>query len=129
MREDRTVSPGKHRPRRDFAPDLEGLEQLRLLNAAPAGIAALVPQHATSHAPISVAHEHGTGGIAVRVARGGAGFICGGGGYAPGAAPSTLHQVPGTPLDAAVTVTFDNGYSSYTLKLNSTTNFAADLTL
>jgi DNA integrity scanning protein DisA with diadenylate cyclase activity len=37
MREDRTVSTGKHRPRRDFASDLEGLEQLRLLDAAPAG--------------------------------------------------------------------------------------------
>ena len=37
MREDRTVSTGKHRPRRDFASDLEGLEQLRRLNAAPAG--------------------------------------------------------------------------------------------
>jgi hypothetical protein len=120
MREERTVSPGKHRPRRDFAPDLEGLEQLNLLNAAapgvavPApqqapllnaaapGVAVPAPQHASSHAPISVAQEHGTGGTAVRVARGGAGFISGGGSYAPGAASSTLNQVPGTRLDAAV---------------------------
>jgi hypothetical protein len=89
MREERTVPPGKPRPRRVFAPDLEGLEQLRLLNAAPVGVAVPAPQHASSQALISVDQKPGTVGTPVGVARGGDGFICGGGAYAPGAAAFT----------------------------------------